>query len=157
MTYEAIYDEFCEKFPEAEVADYRPALTIHIPHLSKSIPNAIIVWLKDGSEVIYKAEDKPKHEQKMDKGSMLEYIGKTIASYYAMLAYPDNTRKTRESLLAKIEALLEILCEFHIDYQVIGDCKGMTIDKTSYVYEIKRDEGLWSYCISEQKIVKCVE
>lgn len=52
-TYSDIYNEFCNKFPNAEVLDYRPAVEMHIPQLSRAIPNAIVVWLKDGSEVIY--------------------------------------------------------------------------------------------------------
>lgn len=56
MTYEDIYDEFCKKFLNAEVEDYRPAVEIHIPQLARGIPNAIIVWLKDGSKIIYIAE-----------------------------------------------------------------------------------------------------
>lgn len=55
-TYKDIYDEFCKKFPHPEVEDYRPAVEMHIPQLSRGIPNAIIVWLKDGSKVIYIAE-----------------------------------------------------------------------------------------------------
>ena len=55
-TYGDIYDEFCDKFPLAEVEDYRPAVEMHVPQLSKAIPNAIIVWLKDGAQVIYIAE-----------------------------------------------------------------------------------------------------
>lgn len=55
-TYENIYDEFCRKFPNAEIEDYRPASPIHIPQLLKDIPNAIIVWLKDGSKVVYITE-----------------------------------------------------------------------------------------------------
>ncbi len=56
-TYGDIYNEFRNKFPLAEVMDYRPAVKMHIPQLSKDIPNAIIVWLKDGSEIIYIAEE----------------------------------------------------------------------------------------------------
>ena len=56
MTYGDIYNDFCKKFPNAEVDDYRPAVEIHIPQLSRDIPNAIIVWLKDGSKVIYISE-----------------------------------------------------------------------------------------------------
>ena len=55
-TYNDIYNEFCDKFPLAEVLDYRPAVKIHIPQLLKDIQNAIIIWLKDGSEVIYISE-----------------------------------------------------------------------------------------------------
>lgn len=55
-TYGDIYEEFCKKFPYIEVEDYRPAVTMHVPWLLKGIPNAIVVWLKDGSELIYIAE-----------------------------------------------------------------------------------------------------
>lgn len=56
MTYEEIYEEFCNKFPNAEIEDYRPADLMFIPQLMRGIPNAIIVWLKDGSKVVYIAE-----------------------------------------------------------------------------------------------------
>ena len=56
MTYEEIYEEFCNKFPNAEIEDYRPAVPMYIPQLMRDIPNAIIVWLEDGSEVIYIAD-----------------------------------------------------------------------------------------------------
>lgn len=52
-TYSDIYNEFLKKFPNTEILDYRPAVEMHIPQLSESIPNAIVVWLNDGSEVIY--------------------------------------------------------------------------------------------------------
>lgn len=55
-TYKDIYDEFCKKFPFTEVEDYRPAVKMHIPQLAKGIPNAIIVWLKDESKIIYITE-----------------------------------------------------------------------------------------------------
>lgn len=53
MTYGMIYDEFCKKFPNAGVDDYRPAFPLYLPRLVKPIPNAIIVWLKDGSKMVY--------------------------------------------------------------------------------------------------------
>lgn len=56
MTYGEIYEEFCKKFPNAKVEDYRPADPIFIPQLLGGIPNAIIVWLTDGSKVVYIAE-----------------------------------------------------------------------------------------------------
>lgn len=55
-TYGDIYKEFCAKFSNLEVVDYRPATETYVPQLSTGIPNAIIVWLKGGSYVIYKAE-----------------------------------------------------------------------------------------------------
>lgn len=53
MTYGDIYNEFCKQFPNVEVKDYRPAVEMYIPQISKAIPNAIIVWLRDGSRIIY--------------------------------------------------------------------------------------------------------
>lgn len=55
-TYGDVYKEFCAKFPNLEVVDYRPATETYVSQLSTGIPNAIIVWLKGGSYVIYKAE-----------------------------------------------------------------------------------------------------
>lgn len=46
MTYNDIYNEFCEKFPDAEVDSYESG--IFVP-----IPNAILVSFKDGSKFIY--------------------------------------------------------------------------------------------------------
>jgi len=63
LTYGDIYWEFCKKFPNAEVSDYRPALPMYIPGLSnltKGISNAIVVWLKDGSSIIYIAKSEVK-------------------------------------------------------------------------------------------------
>lgn len=52
-TYRDIYDEFRNKFPNVEVEDYRPADPMYIPQLLRGIDYAILVWLKDGSKVIY--------------------------------------------------------------------------------------------------------
>ena len=64
-TYDDIYDEFLKKFPNAEVLDYRPAVKMHVPQLSENIPNAIVVWLKDGSEVIYIAESEVQNDNRI--------------------------------------------------------------------------------------------
>jgi len=53
MTYGDIYKQFCDKFPNAEVSDWRPADPMFIPQLLSPIPNAILVWLKDGSKVVF--------------------------------------------------------------------------------------------------------
>ena len=53
MTYGDIYEEFCRKFPNVVAEDYRPASPMFIPQLSSDIPNAIVVFLKDGSSLIY--------------------------------------------------------------------------------------------------------
>ena len=58
MTYGEIYEEFCNKFSNAEVNDYRPATPLYVDELNISIPNAIVVWLKDGSKIIYVSEVK---------------------------------------------------------------------------------------------------
>lgn len=58
MTYGDIYEEFTKKFPNIDVEDYRPAIPMYVPQLLKGIPYAIIVSLKDGSEVIYIATEK---------------------------------------------------------------------------------------------------
>lgn len=59
-TYGDIYNEFCDKFPNVEVEDFRPVDPMYLPQLSRGIPYAILVWLKDGSKVVYmsKSEDK---------------------------------------------------------------------------------------------------
>ncbi len=62
MTYGEICEEFCNKFPNAEIVDYRPADPMFIPQLMSGIPNAIIVWLKDGIKVIYIAESNKEME-----------------------------------------------------------------------------------------------
>ena len=53
LTYGDIYEEFCRKFPNVVAEDYRPASPMFIPQLSSDIPNAIVVFLKDGSSLIY--------------------------------------------------------------------------------------------------------
>ena len=53
MTYEEIYKEFCNKFTNAEIKDYRPADPMFMPQLTRGIPKAIIGWFKDGSKVVY--------------------------------------------------------------------------------------------------------
>lgn len=53
MKYGDIAKQFYDKFPDVEVDDWRPADPMFIPQLLRPIPNAIIVWLKDGSEVVF--------------------------------------------------------------------------------------------------------
>lgn len=55
-TYGDIFKEFCDKFPNVEVEDYRPAVGLYVQQLLECIPNAIVVWLKDGSKIIYISE-----------------------------------------------------------------------------------------------------
>lgn len=56
MTYGEIYTEFCETTNLKDVVeDYRPCVEMYgAPNIS----NAIIVWLKGGSKIIYIANDK---------------------------------------------------------------------------------------------------
>jgi hypothetical protein len=60
VSYGDIYDEFCAKFPNSHAEDYRPAEPLYIPQLMRGIPNGIVVWLKDGSKIIYIAESEDK-------------------------------------------------------------------------------------------------
>ena len=59
MTYKDILVEFQEKFPNAEIEDYRPALGLYIDGIDDciQIPNAIVVWLKDKTQVVYIAKE----------------------------------------------------------------------------------------------------
>ena len=53
--YSALYNkalcELCLTYNEVE--DYRPADPFFIPELKQPIPGAIIIWLKNGSKIIY--------------------------------------------------------------------------------------------------------
>lgn len=49
-TYGDIISEFLQKFPNADYNDIRPCWDYYgVPTIS----NAIVVWLKDGSKLIY--------------------------------------------------------------------------------------------------------
>ena len=54
-TYGDIYNEFLAQCPNGEAEDYRPAIPFYVPELLKGIPNAIVVWLKNGGKIIYVA------------------------------------------------------------------------------------------------------
>lgn len=58
-TYKDILKEFTNKFPNAEVEDYRPACGGYLKGIDshEQIPNAIIVWLKDGGKIVYISKD----------------------------------------------------------------------------------------------------
>lgn len=55
MTYDEMYDKALRELhlEREEIEDYRPASKIHIPELERDIPNAIIIWLKNGSKIIH--------------------------------------------------------------------------------------------------------
>ena len=55
-TWEEIFKEFKESVGNIEVSDYRPCGP---PYCGVYIPYSIIVWLKDGSTIIYM----PKHKE----------------------------------------------------------------------------------------------
>lgn len=52
MTYGEIYNKFLKstKIDRELISDYRPCISLFAP---TEIDNAIIVWLKDGSQIIY--------------------------------------------------------------------------------------------------------
>ena len=56
MTYQDIFEEACRKFNlHGKVKDYRPAVELYIPQLKEKsgIPGGIIIWLTDGTKMIY--------------------------------------------------------------------------------------------------------
>lgn len=55
MTYGEIYNKFLKstKIDQELISDYRPCIPLFAP---TGIDNAIIVWLEDGSQIIYIAE-----------------------------------------------------------------------------------------------------
>lgn len=103
----------------------------------------------------------------MNTDKMLAYIGRRITSFYALLADGDNTERTKARLSAKIEMLLELLDEFNIEYEFIGnnegtervswyDFEGIIINGISYTYTIK-NHAIGTFCVNEQEVVKCDE
>ena len=56
MTYEEVFNEAKEKFKDDVVSNYRPATPLHTGLCY--IPNAIIIWFKDGSKTIYYPKEK---------------------------------------------------------------------------------------------------
>lgn len=53
ITYGEIYEIFCKEFPDVKVTDYRPAAPMYVPELTSIVPGGIILWLEDGSRLIY--------------------------------------------------------------------------------------------------------
>lgn len=53
-TYGEIYKEFLEKFNITGIKDYR---NCHEMYGVPTIPNGIVVWMNDGSKIIYIPED----------------------------------------------------------------------------------------------------
>lgn len=54
MTYKKLLKE-AKKHIRTRIIDYKPASSIHIAGINDNsqIPNAIICWLKDGSQIVY--------------------------------------------------------------------------------------------------------
>lgn len=54
MTYGEIIDKFTKQNPELIVKDCRPCCELFdVPNMS----NAIVVWLEDGSKIIYQVSE----------------------------------------------------------------------------------------------------
>lgn len=114
MTYEEIYEEFCKKFPNAEVEDYRPAVEMHIPQLARGIPNAIIVWLKDGSEIIYIA--KKSEVEVMNLNEAIKHAEEVAEEKEAKVWFDDGNEKIENSCVACAEEHRQ-LAEWLKDYK----------------------------------------
>lgn len=63
LTYGDIFDEFCKKFPNAEVDDFRPVAPIHVPEIPNGMAKSIVIWLKDGSRLIYTTKEQEKTDE----------------------------------------------------------------------------------------------
>lgn len=60
ITWGDIYNEFVSKCGEKiknQIDDYRPAVAAYLD-IPTDIPMAIIVWLKDGTKIIYQTKVK---------------------------------------------------------------------------------------------------
>ena len=63
MTYEAIYKKACEVIGKDNIEDYRPAVFEAKPDtmldgLERCVPNTIMIWLKNGDLIWYRADVK---------------------------------------------------------------------------------------------------
>lgn len=56
VTFSVLFDQFLEKthWDRAEVVDYRPATP---PFHSEHVPNAIVIWMKNGVKFLYAKGD----------------------------------------------------------------------------------------------------
>ena len=53
LTYGMIFSEFKSKNPEIEIVDYRPCCDLFgFPNIN----NAIVMWTKNGTKIVYKSE-----------------------------------------------------------------------------------------------------
>ena len=54
LTYGMILKEFKDKNPKIKIIDYRPCCELFgFP----SIKNAIIIWMKSGTKIVYKSQE----------------------------------------------------------------------------------------------------
>ena len=53
LTYDMILREFKNKNPEIEIVDYRPCCELFG---FSCIKNAIVMWMKNGTKIVYKSE-----------------------------------------------------------------------------------------------------
>lgn len=55
MTYEELYKKALRRLriKDSDVQDYRPVCKLYIPEITKTMPNAIIIWFKTGEKIIF--------------------------------------------------------------------------------------------------------
>ena len=64
MTYREIYKKALETIPQGLISDYRPENYSDGFRLNNSAYiNSIVIWLKNGDEIIYTVKEPPKEEQ----------------------------------------------------------------------------------------------
>lgn len=55
MTYSELYERAIKKLnlKQEDIEDYRPAAELYIEQVTGTIPDAIIIWLKSGEQIVY--------------------------------------------------------------------------------------------------------
>jgi hypothetical protein len=55
MTYSELYKRAIKKLnlKQEDIEDYRPAAELYIDQITGTIPDAIIIWLKSGEQIVY--------------------------------------------------------------------------------------------------------
>ena len=55
MTYSELYERAIIKLnlKQEDIEDYRPAAELYIDQVTGTIPDAIIIWLKSGEQIVY--------------------------------------------------------------------------------------------------------
>ena len=63
MTYGEMYRKALETIPQEMVSDYRPAnYSSGFQLMCSEYCNSILIWLKNGDEIIYTVKEPPKEE-----------------------------------------------------------------------------------------------